>query len=70
MDPNKTIEELLPRYCEGLTNAAETKKIEEWLAEDTEHEKIMRDIMSINLATDTIQVLEKIDVEKALEKIR
>lgn len=35
------IEELLPRFCEGMTTAAESRLVEEWIEQDESHRKIM-----------------------------
>ena len=67
---NLPVEELLPRYCEGLTNASETKMVEEWMSEDKEHEQIVKQILSLNLALDTLQVMKKINTERALYKVK
>ena len=31
------IEELLPRFCEGMTTAAESRLVEEWIEQDESH---------------------------------
>ena len=66
----QSIEEFLPRYCEGLTNVEETKRVEEWLNESSDHQKIVNQIFSINLASDTLLALKQIHTEEALEKVK
>ena len=67
---HQPIEELLPRYCEGLTDAEETKRVEEWLNENNDHQKIVNQLLSINLASDTLLALKQVDTEEAFAKIK
>lgn len=39
-----TIEELLPRYCEGTTTDEEIAQVEAWLAEGEENKQILQHI--------------------------
>lgn len=53
------IEELLPRFCEGMTTAAESRLVEEWIEQDESHRKIMNQIHALYLATDTLHVMKR-----------
>lgn len=64
-----TIEELLPRYCEGTTTDEEIAQVEAWLAEEEENKQILQHIMLLNLAADTLHVEQCVDVDKALKKV-
>ncbi len=64
------IEELLPRFCEGMTTAAESRLVEEWIEQDESHRKIMNQIHALYLATDTLHVMKSVDTEKALRKVK
>jgi len=64
------IEELLPRFCEGMTTAAESRLVEEWIEQDESHRKIMNQIHALYLATDTLHVMKSVDTEKALKKVK
>ena len=64
------IEELLPRFCEGMTTAAESRLVEEWMEQDESHRKIMNQIHALYLATDTLHVMKSVDTEKALRKVK
>ena len=66
-----TIEELLPRYCEGLATEEERhlrlrcgwmsrKKTGGW----------PKQIHALYLATDTVHIMTKVDTEKALTKVK
>lgn len=64
------IEELLPRYCEGMTTEEENRKIEVWMNQSVENEKYVKQIYTLYLAADTMTTLKKVDTEKALRKIK
>lgn len=67
---DRTIDELLPRYCEGLVDAEEASLVERWLKEDEKRQKVIDQIMAINLAADAIHVLKEVDTEKALHRVK
>lgn len=67
---NQQIEELLPRYCEGLTNKEETRRVEAWLNENSDHQKIVNQIFSLNLASDTLLALKQVHTGDALTKVK
>ena len=69
-DKYKGIEELLPRFCEGMTTLAESQLVEEWIAEDEEHLKIVNQIQAIHLAIDTVEFMKHTDIDKALDKVK
>lgn len=62
-------EDLLLRYCEGTVSEQESVLIEEWITQSDENKQIAKQIYTIHLTTDTIEVLNKVDTEKALEKV-
>lgn len=64
------IEELLPRYCEGVATAEERLQVESWMDESAENRRVAKQIEMLYLATDTAHILTKIDTEKALKKVR
>ena len=74
MDKEKNIqveiEELLPRFCEGLTTEEESRRVESWILEDREHERIVNQIHALLLASDTLDVKNHTDVDKVLNKVR
>lgn len=70
MNESNNIESLLPLYCEGRVTEEERMKVEEWLRESEEHRQIARQIEMLYMATDTLKVMEKVDTEKALSKVR
>ena len=67
-DKYSNIEELLPRFCEGRTTEQESLLVEEWIAEDEAHADLVNQIHFLYLATDTLAVRKKINIEKALGK--
>ena len=60
------IEDLLPRYCSGEATGEECRQVEEWIRQSDENYRIAKQIHTLYLATDTMQVLSKVDTEKAL----
>ena len=64
------IEELLPRFCEGMTTLEESHLVEEWIAEDEEHLRLVNQIHALHLAMDTLEVVKHTDIDKALSKVK
>lgn len=60
------IEDLLPRYCSGEATVDECRLVEEWIRQSDENRRIAKQIHTLYLATDTMQVLSEVDTEKAL----
>lgn len=70
MNELNDIESLLPLYCEGLVTEEERLKVEAWIRESEDHRQIARQIEMLYMATDTLKVMEQVDTEKALSKVR
>lgn len=69
--PNTThIEELLPRYCEGMATHEECLLVEAWIKESAENEKHVKQVYALYLATDTMNVLNKVNTEEALQSVK
>ena len=56
-----TIEELLPRYCEGLATEEERLQVETWMDESEENRRMAKQIHALYLATDTVHIMTKVD---------
>lgn len=69
-DKYKGIEDLLPRFCEGRTSEGESRLVEEWIAEDEEHLKMIHRIHALHLATDAMDVMKHTDLDKVLDKVK
>lgn len=63
------IEYILPRYCSGEATVEECRMVEEWIKQSDENYRIAKQIHALYLATDTMQVLSKVDTEKALSSV-
>lgn len=63
------IEELLPRYCEGDVTEEEALQVRKWMAESEENRRIVKQIQTIYLASETVYALENVDTEKALSDV-
>lgn len=72
MKDNKyqNIEELLPRFCDGLTTEEESLLVEEWIAEDDENLKLVNRIHALHLAVDTMEFKKHTDLDKVLAKVK
>lgn len=68
-DKNK-IEELLPRYCEGLATEEERLQVETWMNESEENRRMAKQVHTLYLATDTLHIMKKVDTEKALSRVK
>ena len=64
------IEELLPRFCEGLTTEQESLLVEEWIAEDEANLKLVNQIHLLHLAMDTKVMKRDSDLDKTLAKVK
>lgn len=64
------IEELLPIYCEGLATAEETRRVEEWIELDKANRKMVQQMQLLNMATDTLHVMQCVDTDKAFQKVK
>lgn len=64
------IETLLPRFCEGMTTEEETRLVEEWIEENEANQKMVDQIHALYLAADTLHVIQKVDTEKVLKKVK
>ena len=69
LDDNR-IEELLPRYCEGRLSEEERLEVEAWIDESEENKRVATQTFALYLAVDTVQVMKKVDTEKALLKVK
>ena len=69
MTDMKSIEELLPLYCDGKLTQEETLLVQKWLEEDPEHENIMQTMLEMCLDIDALEVMAYIDTEKALQRV-
>ncbi|MDL2281989.1 FecR domain-containing protein [Parabacteroides sp. OttesenSCG-928-G06] len=63
------IEELLPRYCEGTATEQERKEVREWMAQSEENRRIVKDIHTLYLASDTLSFSHSERTEKALTAV-
>lgn len=70
IDRIQNIEELLPRYLDGETSEAENRVIEEWLHEDGTHSRLLNQMNTIYLASDTLKLQKNLDVEFALHQVK
>lgn len=64
------IEALLPRYFERITTDAENKLIEAWIKADAGNLRIARQMHTLSLAIDTLSIMQNLDIEKDLNKVK
>ena len=53
-----------------MTTEAESRLVEEWIAQDESHRRIVDQIHALYWAADTLHVMESVDIEKALRKVK
>lgn len=66
----ENIETLLPRFCEGMTTEEETRLVEEWIEENESNRKVVNQTHTLYLAADTLYVMQNLNVEKELKKVK
>lgn len=69
-DRENDIELLLPRYCEGMSTEKERQRVEDWIQESDEHRRMVKQMEMLYLAVDTVNVMSKVNTEKALVKVK
>ena len=69
MTGNSDIEALLPRYFSGEATDEERMRVVQWVRESDEHARIARQIQQLCLAADALDVLERVDTERALKQV-
>lgn len=70
VDTTNRIENLLLRYCEGQVTEKERQEVEEWINESAENRRMMDQVLMLYISTDTLNILKKVDTEKALSKVK
>lgn len=68
MDGIRKIEELLPLYCDGLLSEEDSLLVEKWVEEDEEHRKLLQDMLNLCMDMDALDVMSKVNTEKALKR--
>ena len=69
METENMEEDLLLRYADGLTDEAETTRVEEWLAASDEHRALLRRVQQLLLAADVAANPARLRVEEALRAV-
>lgn len=64
------IEELLPQYYDRSLTAEQRQLVEAWMAEADENRRLAEQVQMLCLATDAVNVMQKVNVDKALEKVK
>lgn len=69
IEKRKSMEDLLIRYYEGSLSAEDRKKVEDWIRSSSENAEIARNILRATLALDTLNVIENIHTDGAVDKV-
>jgi ferric-dicitrate binding protein FerR (iron transport regulator) len=64
------IEDLLLRCCEEQATEEEMQFVLNWMEESEENRRIAKQVQMLYLAADTSNVMRKVDIEQALNKVR
>jgi ferric-dicitrate binding protein FerR (iron transport regulator) len=66
---NGSIEELLPRYCNGTLTEEENRRVQEWMEESEENRQTVKHLLILYLAADVKNIMESANTEKALADV-
>lgn len=69
-DKEPLIETLIPRYIDGLLTPDEAQRVEAWIDQSEENRRIVQQVNALTLAVDATRIRSKLDVEKALNKVK
>lgn len=64
------MEEQLLLYYDGKLTVEERRQVEAWMVEADENRRIAEQVQMLCLATDAVNVMQKVDTEKALKKVK
>ena len=64
------MEHRLMQYCQGTLSGEKRSRVEAWLEESPEHRRRASQIEMLYLATDTLQLQQTLNTEKALKKVK
>lgn len=64
------IDELLSRYCEGEVTEEERQAVEVWIEQSDENCQTAKQVYTLYLAADTLNIMKRVDIEKAFSKVR
>ncbi len=68
-DKEQEIENLIMLYCEGKASDKECDRVEAWINESATNASIAKDVYNINRSLSDIEILQKINTDKALKKV-
>ena len=69
MNKNRTIEEMLPLYCDGMLSEEETVRVQEWIAADESNKKVLHDMADICMNMDALNIMSTVDADKAFARV-
>lgn len=69
MTDMKSIEELLPLYCDGKLTEEETVRVQEWIAADESNKKVLHDMADICMNMDALNIMSTVDADKAFARV-
>ena len=69
MKENRSIEEMLPLYCDGMLSEEEVVRVQEWIAEDESNRKLLQDMIDICMDMDALTIMSSVDTDKAFARV-
>ena len=65
----KSIEELLPLFCDGKLSEEDNARVEKWLEEDEANRRVLHDMLGLCLDIDAFDVMSRVDTDKAFRRV-
>lgn len=69
IDEMKSIEELLPLFCDGTLSEKDHARVERWLEEDEANRRVLHDMLGLCMDLDALDVMSRIDADKAFRRV-
>lgn len=65
----KSIEELLPLFCDGKLSEEDNARVEKWLEEDEANRRVLHDMLALCMDIDALDVMSRVDTDKAFRRV-
>lgn len=69
MEEKRTIEELLPLYCDGMLSEEENALVLKWLEEDESNKELLKAMLDVCIDMDALAVMSSVDTDKAFQRV-
>lgn len=69
MNKMKSIEELLPLYCDGMLSEEENERVRQWIEENDENRRVLQEMVGLCMDIDALTVMSSVDTDKAFRRV-